>query len=268
MPVVAYQGEAGAFSDDAAQQLVPGAITRGYGTFDEAAAAVDGGGAQFAVLPVENSITGSIPRVYDLLWLHERLTIDDELVYRIVQNLLGTTDATLEGIRAVRSHPVALEQCRAFLEAHPAWRSTIVGDTAGAVREVMAAGDPAVAAIASLAAARRYGATVLAEAIQDRPNNFTRFFLLRRVAGPLRPPRPEQRRACVALSLANRPGSLRSALAAFADRGLNLRSLVSRPSQSGPFAYRFYCEVEDAEVAALSDALGAIDGDARVLGQY
>jgi prephenate dehydratase len=268
--VVAFQGEHGAFSDDAATQLVTGATTRGYGTFDEVAAAVDHGEVDYAVLPVENSITGSIPRVYDLLWVHEALTVEHELVYRVVQNLIGTKGATLSGVREVRSHPVALEQCRTYLEAHPGWRSRIVSDTAGAVRTVVAEGDDSVAAIASRKAAERYRAQILAEAIQDMADNFTRFFLLRRTDRPAQSPNgnEQHRHACVALSLPNRPGSLRDALGAFADRSLNLRSLVSRPSQTGPFAYRFYCEVEASESDTLRAALAAIDGASRVLGQY
>ncbi len=267
---VAFQGEPGAFSDGVAKKLRPRATTRGYGTFDEVAAAVDGGEAGSGVLPVENSIVGAIPRVYDLLWIHERLTIVDEHVERIVQSLIGTQDAQLGGVHEVRSHPVALEQCRAFLSVHARWRSVIVADTAGAVAAIVAGGDPSVAAIASSEAARHYGAKILCESIQDVADNFTRFFLVRRrdANGTETTMRTEKVRACVALALENRPGSLRDALAAFADREINLRSLVSRPSLSGPFAYRFYCEIEDAGRAVLSDALAHIAGTTRVLGAY
>jgi prephenate dehydratase len=263
-PRVAFQGEAGAFSDDAARTLVPGAETVGYGTFDDAAAAAQHGHVDFALLPVENSISGSVPRVYDLLWADVRLTIVDEIVYRVVQNLIGIGEATIETLRDVRSHPVALEQCRNFLGAHPNLHPTIVADTAGAVREIVALGDPTAGAIASALAAERYGARILAPAIQDVDANFTRFFLLQRDGAARRAPS----RACVALSLANRPGSLRDALAAFADAGLDLRTLVSRPSLEQPFTYRFYCEIAQAERGQLDRALTGIDGAARVLGFY
>ena len=178
--LVAYQGEPGAFSDDAARRLVPNARTRGYRTFDDAAAALATGEVEAALLPVENSISGSVPRVYDLLWSDARLGIVDEIVYRVVQNLIGTPDSSLDRVREVRSHPVALEQCRRFLAAHPAMASVIVADTAGAVAEIARLGDPAFAAIASQAAASRYGAKLLAESIQDVDDNFTRFFLVQK----------------------------------------------------------------------------------------
>jgi prephenate dehydratase len=262
--LVAYQGEPGAFSDDAARRLVPGSETIGFGTFDDAAAAVQTGRTRFALLPCENSISGSVPRVYDLLWADERLGIVDEIVYRVVQNLIGLPDATAQTLREVRSHPVALEQCRRFLGAHPNLRSTIVADTAGAVREIARLGDPAVGAIASALAAERYGVRILAPAIQDVDDNFTRFFLLERDGVA----RNEPTRACVAVSLAHRPGALRDALSAFANVGLNLRTLVSRPSLEEPFTYRFYCEVEPAGRAQLDEALANVDGSSRVLGHY
>lgn len=264
MPSVAFQGEPGAFSDDAARQLVPGALTRGYGTFDAAARAAQTGETELALLPVENSISGAVPRVYDLLWDDSRLSIVDEIVYRVVQNLIGLPDATLDGLHEVRSHPVALEQCRAFLARYPHVRPVIVADTAGAVREITELEDPRVGAIASRLAAKRYGAVVMAEAIQDVPDNFTRFFLLQRDAEEA----PAPTRACVALSLAHRPGSLRDALSRFADANLNLRTLVSRPSPDQPFTYRFYCELEPIERGVLERVLKGIDGAVRVLGIY
>jgi len=243
---------------------VPGAATLGFGTFDEAAAAVQSGKTDLALLPCENSISGTVPRVYDLLWAEPRLSIVDEIAYRVVQNLIGLAGVAPEGLREVRSHPVALEQCRRFLAAHPNIASTIVADTAGAVREIARLGDPQVGAIASALAAQRYGVQVLIPAIQDVDGNFTRFFLLQFDARPARNPT----RACVALSLGDRPGALRDALAAFADRGLNLRTLVSRPSLEEPFTYRFYCEVEPATRAQLEAALSHVDGAARILGHY
>lgn len=264
MPTVAYQGEPGAFSDDAARTLVPQARTSGFGTFDDAFGAVVRGDVDCAVLPVENSISGSVPRVYDLLWAEPRLRIVDELVYRVVQNAIGIEGATPEGLSEIRSHPVALEQCRNFLGAHPGLRSTIVADTAGAVREIVALQDPHVGAIASSLAAERYGARVLAAGIQDVADNFTRFFAIRRD-----PPAAEApTRACIALLLDNRPGSLHEALGAFARTGLDLRTLVSRPSLDEPFHYRFYCEIAPVTRAQLDAALRDVAGSVRILGAY
>jgi prephenate dehydratase len=262
--IVAYQGEPGAFSEDAARSLVPSAETRGYLTFDETFAAALAGEAGAALLPVENSISGAVPRVYDLLWAEPSMRIADEIVYRVVQNVIGLPGATIEGIREVRSHPVALEQCRTFLRAHPAMHPAVVADTAGAVREIVTLGDPAVAAIASELAAERNGARVLAPAVQDVADNFTRFFLVQRAA----PASPTATRACVALVLPHRPGSLRDALGVFADAGLNLRTLASRPALETPFTYRFYLEIENVDPATLDAALRRIDGTARVLGCY
>jgi prephenate dehydratase len=263
-PRIAFQGEPGAFSDDAARTLVPGAETLGHGTFDDAATAAQHGLAEYALLPVENSISGAVPRVYDLLWDDPRLVIVDEIVYRVVQNLIGLPDATIEGIREVHSHPVALEQCRHFLSEHPHMRSVIVADTAGAVREIVGSADPSLAAIGSALAAQRYGARVMAPSIQDVDGNFTRFFLLQRDGTP----RNEPSRACVAFTLPHRPGSLRDALAAFADNDLNLRTLASRPSLERPFTYRFYLEMAPVHRAGLDAALQRLDGEARVLGFY
>jgi prephenate dehydratase len=293
---IAFQGEPGAFSDDAARTLVTGAQTRGFTTFDEAFAAVERGATDFALLPVENSISGSVPRVYDLLWGSPELAIAGEIVYRVVQNLIGTPDAEIDALREVRSHPVALEQCRRFLGAHPNVRIAVVADTAGAVREIAALGDRSVGAIASSLAAERYEAKVLAASIQDVDANFTRFFLIAREgarsiaregarsiaregaasiaregAGSIaREGAPSQTpsRACVALVLANKPGALRDALSAFADRGLDLRTVVTRPSLDEPFTYRFYCEIASAARTDLDAALAAIAGTSRLLGYY
>jgi len=262
--LVSYQGEPGAFSEDAARSLVAGAETRGYLTFDETFAAALSGASGAALMPVENSISGAVPRVYDLLYAEPSMRIVDEIVYRVVQNLIGISGSTLDGVREVRSHPVALEQCRRFLAAHPQMHLAVVADTAGAVREIVALGDPCVAAIASRLAAERYGATVLASGVQDVADNFTRFFLVKLEPPPIERPS----RACIALELPHRPGSLRDALSTFADLGLNLRTLASRPSLEAPFTYRFYVEIEDVDAAALETALGRIDGTARVLGLY
>jgi prephenate dehydratase len=263
--LVGFQGEPGAFSEEAANNLVPGAQTRGYRTFAMLVDAVEAGEIDAALLPIENSISGPIAANYDLLWHHPKLAIVDETVHRVVQSLLGVQGSTIERLREVRSHPVALEQCGRLFAAHPDWERTVVDDTAGAVREVVAQNDPAVAAIGSRTAANRYGAAILAEAVQDNPENFTRFFLIRHNDGES----SGGNRACVALALADRPGSLRDALSAFADQELNLRSLVSRPApDAGPFKYRFYCEIDRAEPDALMRALAEIDGESRILGAY
>jgi prephenate dehydratase len=260
--IVGFQGEAGAFSDAAARRLRPGAETRGYESFDLLVAAVDAGAIDAALLPVENAIAGSIPRAYDLLWEYGALHAIAETAYPIEMNLIGTRDADEANIREIRSHPVALEQIHRFAGTHPNWKRVAVADTAGAVAEIVALGDPAIAAVGPALAAQLYGGKVLRSAIQDDPRNFTRFYLLTRKAssrGSL---------GCVAIEVENRPGTLRDALSAFADRGLDLRSLVARPNHVDPFHYRFFFEIGEVDRARLDAALAALDGPSRVIGIF
>mgnify|MGYP001163433062 CR=1 FL=1 len=264
MTRVGFQGEPGAFSEDAARQLVTDAQPVGYRTFDDLVEAVSHADVDVGLLPIENTIAGPIARSYDLLWDHAEITIIDETVYRVVQCLIGVRGATVDDIKEVRSHPVALEQCRGLLARHPNWSAQIVDDTAGAVRAIVDLADKSVAAIASRLAAEVYHADVLIDGVQDDSENFTRFFLIARDGRPRR----QLKRACVALQLAHTPGSLRDALSSFSDEHLNLRSLVSRPARRGTFEYTFYCEVENAEGAALDRALAKINGVARILGRY
>jgi prephenate dehydratase len=263
--LVGYQGEAGAFSEQAVLDLIPDARTRGFPSFDELVEAVSAGVVERGLLPIENSIYGAIARSYDLLWLHPELAVAGETRAHIVQALIGVPGATLEGLAEVRSHPVALDQCRRFLAGHPAWKRRSVEDTAGAVREIMERGDPAIAAIGSARAAATYGARVIVSAIQDDPQNFTRFFLIAR--GPSGAP-SRSGRACLAITLPHRVGSLRDALDVFARTRINLRSLVSRPSGEGPFLYRFYCELEQCDEDVMRAALASLEGEVRVLGIY
>lgn len=262
---IGYQGEPGAFSEEAAHLLVVAAEPVGYRTFDDLFRAVAAKSVDVGLVPVENTIYGSIARSYDLLWDHPEIAIVDETVHHVVQCLIGTAGASLDAITEVRSHPVALEQCRGIFERHPNWKTTIVDDTAGAVRDIVATADPCIGAIAARGAADRYGAKLLLEGVQDDIENYTRFFLIERGGLPKR----SHNRACVALQLAHKPGSLRDALDAFASEELNLRSLVSRPSRTGiRFEYTFYCEVENATGEALERALARIRGKTRVLGRY
>jgi prephenate dehydratase len=263
MPTVAYQGHPGAFSDVAARALVPGAETRGYGSFDAAAAALDGGDVDFAVLPVENAIAGPVPRNYELLWERPAMRIHGETTLAIELCLIGTRDARVETVREVRSHPVALEQVRHYTAAH-GWHQSTTTDTAGAVREVIALGDPTIAAVGPVTAAEIHGGTIIARAIQDEAENYTRFFLLGLGQGDTLP----GDRACVGIAVEDRPGSLRDALSAFADRAIDLRFLIARPDRRIPFRYRFFVELANVDDNRLRDALAAIGGEQRILGRY
>jgi prephenate dehydratase len=262
MARVGYQGHAGAFSDVAARTLVPDVQTRGYGSFDAVAEAVAAGEVEYGVLPVENAIAGPVPRNYELLWEHPSLRICGETTLAIELSLIGTPGASEAQVREIRSHPVALEQVRRYAEAH-GWEQSAASDTAGAVREVVALGDPTVAAIGPALAAELHGGTILARAVQDEAENYTRFFLIERAS-----PGDEGDRACVGIAVQDRPGSLRDALSAFADRAMDLRFLIARPDRKVPFRYRFFVELTNVDDARLRAALTAIGGEQRILGRY
>src|SRR5438876_5614664 len=175
---VAYQGEAGAFSETAARRLLgPEAIGVPCGSFEQMFAAVGAGEADCCIAPIENSLAGSIHRNYDLL-LNSDLTIAGETSMRIVHNLIAAPDVVLDDVRRVYSHPVALAQCTRFFTKNPQIEAMPVHDTAGGVRMVMDRGRKDEAGIASAVAAEIYGGRVLLEAIEDNAQNFTRFFLL------------------------------------------------------------------------------------------
>lgn len=265
--IVGFQGEAGAFSEAAALELFGSVETRGFATFDDLVAAVDAGEVDAGLIPCENTIYGSIARTYDLLSQYRELRIVDETTYAIVQALIGCPGADVAGLESVASHPVALEQCRDFLAAHPDLRVRTVADTAGAVRAMMEAGDPRAAAIGPAPAAARYGATVLIANVQDDVENVTRFFAIARDdRGGRR--RDATGKACVALDLAHETGSLYAALGELASRGANLRSLVARPARERAFHYRFYVEFDCADGAMLSALETHFGGRMQLLGRY
>jgi prephenate dehydratase len=262
MASVGYQGHPGAFSDVAARTLVPGAQTRGYGSFDAVAEAVAAGEVEYGVLPVENAIAGPVPRNYELLWEHPSLRIRAETTLAIELCLIGAAGASEAQVREIRSHPVALEQVRRYADAH-GWEQSTASDTAGAVREIVALGDATVAAIGPALAAEIHGGTILARGVQDETENYTRFFLVARTDAP-----PAGDRACVGIAVQDRPGSLRDALSAFADRGIDLRFLIARPDRKVPFRYRFFVELSNVDDARLRSALTIIGGEQRILGRY
>lgn len=262
--VVGFQGEPGAFSEEAATGLFGAVETRGYANFDALLDAVDAAEIPFGLLPCENSIHGPVTRAYDLLYAHPRVRIADETVHRISQTLIGVPGARLERIRRVESHPVALEQCRKFLAAMPDVEVVPVADTAGAVRDVVRRGEFSVAAIGPPASATRYGGAILAEAIADESENYTRFFAIARDGASRR----QLGRAVLAFVLPHRAGSLHAALGIFAERGLNLRALVARPLPGRPFEYIFYAELDAASGAQTADVATSLGSETRILGWY
>jgi prephenate dehydratase len=268
---VAFQGEPGAFSEAAALQLFGERITTvPRATFDAAFRAIEDHSADALLAPVENTLAGSVVRVYDLL-LQSPLTIVAETILPIEHHLIGCPGATLRGLRSVASHPMALAQCERFFSSHPELRRVPAEDTAGSVREALALGDKSGAAIAGRRAAEHYRGVILAEDIQDNAENFTRFVLLvpeRDAAAWLS---SEARKISLAMRLAHRPGALLASLEPFAKHGVNLLKIESRPIHGRPWEYQFFIDLEATDVARLDQALAEVrsaTSELRVLGRY
>jgi prephenate dehydratase len=268
---VAFQGEPGAFSEAAAIQLLGERITTvPRATFDAAFRAIPEGAADALLVPVENSLAGSVVRVYDLL-LQSRLTIVAETILPIEHHLIGCPGATLQGLRSVASHPMALAQCERFFSSHPELKRVPAEDTAGSVREALARSDKSGAAIAGRRAAEHYRGVILAEDIQDNAENFTRFVLLvpEKVAAAWLS--SEARKISLAMRLAHRPGALLASLEPFAKHSVNLLKIESRPIHGHPWEYQFFIDVEAADIARLDQALAEVrkaTSELRVLGRY
>lgn len=177
-PRVAFQGERGAFSEEAAHKLLGPTIELvPRRTFADLYSSLDNGVADYLLAPVENSIAGVVQPSVDLL-RSSALTVLDEVQIKIEQHLIGCPGASFDMIETVQSHPVALAQCSRFLQAHPELKPVIADDTAGSVAEVMRRGDPKHAAIAGQCAADLYGGSIIRKSIQDIAENYTRFVLL------------------------------------------------------------------------------------------
>ncbi len=250
-----FQGALGAFSEEAVRALVPDAEPVPRTSFEAVVRAVESGEDRFGVVPVENTLAGAVAEAWDAL---ERgaVKVIAEAAIPIRHCLLGLPGATVEGLEEARSHPVALSQCRNFFAAHPHVRAQAVYDTAGAALEVAEAGDPSLAAIASRRAGERYRLEVLRADLQDRDDNQTRFYLI--VNKPeARPPSGPLKTACVA-ELEHRPGSLHALLGVFADMGLDLSHVASRPAAS-PWTYRFIVEFTHGTVDEADRALEAAE---------
>jgi prephenate dehydratase len=268
---VAFQGEPGAFSEAAAIQLLGEAIgTVPRATFDSTFRAIADGAADALLVPVENTLAGSVVRVYDLL-LESPLEMCGETILPIEHNLIACPGATFESLASVASHPMALAQCENFFASNPRLKRVPAEDTAGSVREMMQRGDKAAASIAGGRAASRYGAVVLRDKIQDNAENFTRFVLLLppEQAAQYRP--ADARKVSVAMRLAHRPGALLASLEPFARHSVNMLKIESRPIHGRPWEYQFYLDLEAQNQEKLTQALDevrAATSHLRVLGRY
>jgi prephenate dehydratase len=265
---IAYQGEPGAYSEDAVASAFPGSEPVSCETVRAAFALAVSGGVEFSVVPMENSQAGSINETYDLLLHEERLRIVGEVVVRVDHALLGVPGATLKEINRVYSHPQALAQSEEFLaELHA--EIVPVLDTAGAARKVAEAGKPQEAAVASVRAGELQGLTVLAERIQTHKENFTKFV----VVGDHQPGgAAEADRTSLVFAVADKPGSLFACLEPYAREGINLTKLESRPRPGAPFEYVFYMDLEagenDPRTARVFEDMRPHTSMLKVLGSY
>lgn len=240
-PRVAFQGELGAFSSQAARRLLGDEILLvPCNSFEQMFASVENGESDFCLAPMENSLFGSVYQNYDLLLKHN-LSIVGEINLRIVHNLIAPPGTKLEAIERVYSHPVALAQCQKFLAAHPAIKPVEAYDTAGSVKMLMESHEAGAAAIASAVAAEVYGARILVAGIEDDQQNFTRFLLLAR-AEEASEPSSDADKTSIVFALEHRVGALFRAMAVFALRELDLTKIQSRPLVGRPWEYSFYLD--------------------------
>jgi prephenate dehydratase len=263
---VAIQGERGAFSHQAALQLVRGADVLACATSVQVFDALESRAAATAVIPVENTLAGPVGEHLDLL-LERDVFIHAEMRLRIAHNLIAAPGVKLKDIRQVLSHPVALDQCRNFFRKHREVAAVPFYDTAGSVKHIMAQGLRDTGGIASSQAAKEYGGRVLMSGLEDNKQNFTRFFLIDKKKKVV----PEANKTSVAFSLKNVSGALFKALSVFALRDLDLSKIESRPVRGKPWEYRFYVDVMCGQQPAMKLALTHLEeiaGFVKVLGVY
>lgn len=266
------QGELGAFSQQAAWQLLgPRAVVVPYPTFESVFMALRAGKIESAVIPVENTLAGSVHENYDHL-LQFDVRIAAETNVRIVHNLIAPPGVRFKDVRKVYSHQVALNQCLKFFARYPKLERVPFYDTAGGVKMVMETKGSDAAAIASEVAASIYGGTILKRSIEDYRQNFTRFFLLYPSKKLPRPPRAKEWKTSLVFTTRNIPGALFRALSAFALRDLNLTKIESRPLRGKPWEYLFYLDLlgreNDPRVQNALRHLAEIADFLRVLGTY
>lgn len=264
---IAFQGELGAYSEEAAAQFFgTNTSVKPFESLDAVFKAVEKGEVIYGVVPVENSLEGSIARSYDLM-LNSSLKVCGETELRVEHCLIANTTATLDSIRRIYSHPQALGQCQAFLK-HLHAELIPTYDTAGSVKMIKEKKIIEGAAVASARAAEIYGMKILAREIEDNQNNFTRFFVLAR-----RDSKPTGTdKTSIVFSVKHKPGALFSALKAFANSNVNLTKIESRPTRQRAWEYNFYLDFEGhREDLIVSQVLAKVDRYClflKVLGSY
>jgi prephenate dehydratase len=279
---VAIQGEPGSFSHEAAKSMAPRCsvipCARSVEVFDR----VESGSADAAVIPIENTLAGTVAEHADLLVARD-VYIEAEYFLRIVHNVIATPGVKLDSLRRVLSHPVALDQCRDFFCTHPKIEAVPFYDTAGSVKHVVANKLMDAAGIAGKQAAREYSGKILAADIEDDKSNFTRFFLIRKIGtqkkrrqkgsaavAPFSIPRGADKTS-IAFKVANTPGALFKSLSVFALRDISLSKIESRPMRGRPWEYVFYVDFLRGDDEAARNALrhlGEVAEFVKVLGVY
>ena len=264
---IAYQGEPGAYSEAASRQLNPAAQLLACKSFEDVFEVVASGPANYGVLPIENSIGGSIHRNFDLLLDHQ-LPIVGELEQPVVHHLLALPGRSLDQVRRIYSHPQALAQCDRFLRSLNSVEIIATYDTAGSAKMIADGHLEDAAAIASARAAEVFGLVPLKSAIQDFENNTTRFLVIGRRPFSTAPPD----KTTIVFTLTNEPGALFKALSAFALRGIDLTKLESRPVPRRKWEYLFYADLaaarDDLPCARALAHLAEFAPMLRVLGSY
>ncbi len=267
MTRVAFQGVAGAYSEEAIRQYFGSEVeSHPCTTFADMFPLVENGDVDFAMLPVENAVAGSVPRSYELLMEHD-LRVYAETILRVRHMLMAPPGTKYDELKRVRSHPQALAQCRRYLDRH-GLQAEPAFDTAGSARDLAANSEPGVAAIASELAAELYGLEILDRAIEDESFNYTRFFVLSREAAP----RAQRSKTSIIFTTPHEPGALYECLGEFAKRRINLAKIESRPRLNRPWQYVFYLDFEghcqDRECEAAIMALLRRSLFVKLLGSY
>lgn len=267
-PRVVYQGEPGCYSEEAAVGFFgPEVSSRGLAWFPDVFAALERGEADYAVLPVENSSTGSIRQVYDLLAQYNYYVVG-ECQVKVEHCLMALPGAALEDIQAVYSHEQGLMQCERYLDAHWGWRRVPTLDTAGSAKQVAESGDRTAAAICSRRAAQIYGLHILAEGVNYNAMNHTRFV----VVSPVLELRPGRNKISAVFRLPHQSGSLHEILTVFAVQGLNLLKIESRPIPGRGWEYLFFLDftgdLAAPEMDGVLRGLGQLAAEFRILGNF
>ena len=267
MKRTAFQGIAGAYSEDAVRQFLgPEAEAVGYGTLEEVFTAVELAEVEYGMLPVENSVAGSVNRAFELLVEHD-LRIFAEVIVRVRHMLLAAPGTPIASIRTVRSHPQALAQCQRYL-ARRGYTPEAAADTAGAASSLSASPEEGVAVIAGEAAAAITGLEVIDWNIEDSQTNYTRFFVLSLGDAP----RAQRNKTSLVFTTPHQPGALYKCLGEFASRNVSLSKIESRPRANRPWQYIFYLDFEghcrDPECEAAMMGLLRRSSFVKMLGSY